>query len=477
MPELRFATGFYESFSKPLAAQECINLIPIVPQTNALSGAALIGTPGIDQIAMLSGKNRGAHVFKGRDYRVNGTSLFRINRDFSVEELGQINGSERVSMADNGTQLCIVVPYDKGYIFTENPDTLTEITAPGYTDNPSKFVVYIDSYFVHITDNVFFISNANNGLAYDPLDFATAEVDPDKIIGAHVSRNQLFIFGSQTIELFQNIGGADFPFQRINGAVIPKGLKAINSVIEFDNSFVFLGAGVNEGAAIWKWIGGNVQKISNSAIDTQINKYSDAEIKSCFVMSYAQNGSYFVIFSFIKNTFVYDATASILQGRPVWHERRSGLGLGTRWRVNSISEVYGQILVADAFDGRVGRLDDKSYEEYGEIITRSFSTAPFNQQNNDIFVHKIEMTVEPGTSDITPLNLSPQLRMSFSDDGGFTFSNEIPRSMGRQGHYNTRLIWWRQGKTSTSRILKFKIAEKIKVAFLKLTAEWEVEES
>jgi len=479
MPEVPFATGFYESISKPLASQECVNLIPIVPQTNALSRAALIGTPGITQVATLTGKNRGGHVFNGKAYFVNGTSLFRVNRDLTEDNLGQIDSSSRVSMADNGTQLCIVVPDTKGYIFTENPDTLVEITDTGYTENPSKHVCYIDSFFTQVTDKFVFISNVNNGLVYDATDRFTAEADPDAIIGCHVSRNILFIAGNETLEPFSNIGVAagPQPFQRIQGALIPKGLKAIDAIIEFDNSFVFLGAGVNESPAIWRWVGGNVQKISNSAIDTKINTYSDAEIKSCFVMAYAANGSYFVIFSFIKNTFRYDATASALQGRPVWSELRTGAGDGSRWRVNSMLQVYGQILVGDAFDGRIGRLDDNVFDEYGEIVIRSFSTSPFNAENNDIFIRRIELTAETGTSEITQLGDEPKIRMSFSDDGGFTFSNEVPRGMGRQGEYNRRLIWQNQGKAPKSRVLKFKIAERIKVSLLKLTGEWDVEPS
>ncbi|MCH8319410.1 MAG: hypothetical protein IH790_00435 [Acidobacteria bacterium] len=70
----------------------------------------------------------------------------QVNRDplgvesFAVVSLGTVEGTARVSMADNGTQLCILIPGGKGYIFTEDPDTfipsagqITAFHVPGGT--------------------------------------------------------------------------------------------------------------------------------------------------------------------------------------------------------------------------------------------------------------------------------------------------------------------------------------------------------
>ncbi len=476
--DLPFATGFYESISRPLASQECINWIPIVPQTNALSSTALIGTPGIEQVATVTGKSRGAHVMNQKAYFVNGTSLFRVNADFTSDNLGLIAGTGRVSIADNGTQICVVVPGLKGYIFTETPDTLTEITDTDFTANGRALTVcFKDGFFIFTSDEKkFFNSALNNGLVYDALDFGTAEADPDGIVACHVSRNQLFILGNETIEPFQNVGGADFPFQRIPGGLIPKGLKAPFSIVEFDNSFVFLGGAVNEKPAISRWTGNSVQKISNSAIDTLLHTYTDVELQQVFAMVHAENGSYFVSFTLPRNTLTYDATSSALQGRAVWHERRTGLGDGERWRPNAMIEAYGEILVGDSLDGRIGKINDKIFTEYGEVIIRTISTSPFEAQDRNMFISQIELTVEPGVGNLLPPGDDPQMRMSFSDDGGFTFSNEIPRSMGTTGDYSRRLIWRNQGRVPTSRVLKFRSSDPVKPAILKLTATVEFEE-
>jgi len=74
--EFPVAGGFYEDASKPIASQECVNWIPQVPQTNALSPAQLIGTPGITQFAIAGEPfSRGSHVMNGIAYAVTGNLL------------------------------------------------------------------------------------------------------------------------------------------------------------------------------------------------------------------------------------------------------------------------------------------------------------------------------------------------------------------------------------------------------------------
>ena len=123
MPDviLPIANGAYLSDSLPISAQECTNWYPVIIQTPALSQEVLYGTPGIEQVAtsgMVSQVNRGGHDFSGVPYFVNAGNLYRLESDNTLTDVGAIEGTGRVSMADNGTQLFILVPGGKGYIFT-----------------------------------------------------------------------------------------------------------------------------------------------------------------------------------------------------------------------------------------------------------------------------------------------------------------------------------------------------------------------
>ena len=475
---LPIANGFYKSPSLPISSQECVNWYPNLPQAPSLSGATLFGAPGISQLATtgeIGEVNRGAHVLEGTPYFVNGGSLYRLNRDqtggadvFTVENLGAVAGSGRVSLADNGRQLCILSPGGPGYIFTENPDTLTEITDPDFRVNgdPQR-VVFIDGFFLFTTDTKRFIVSAiNDGLSYNGLDSGTAEADPDAIQAPFVYRNQLFIAGTETIEGFQNVGGADFPFVR-TGVFIQKGIKSPFSIIEADNSFMFIGGSANESPAIWQFNGSAVVKVSTTAVESLVQQSTDEEIDQIFSWSYSAQGAYFVGFNLPGTTIVLDTVTRL------WHERQSfnadNPALSQRLRANSLVCAYGGVLVGDRFDGRIGRLDLGVYTEYGRPISRKVSTQPFQNDGESFLVASLELTVESGVGDL--ITERPLIRMSRSTDGGRTFTDERSRCLGAQGEYTRRAIWRRLGRAARFEVFRFVMTDPVKPAIIELRAD------
>ena len=174
-----------------------------IPQAPALSQETLFGTPGTVELATSGASqqvNRGSQALSEIPFFVNGNSLYRLSKtvvdledSFSMDDKGVIEADGRVSLADNGTQLMILVPGGKGYIFTADPDTLVEITDPDFRANGEpQHTVFIDGYFAITTDSKKFIVSAlNDGTSYNALDFGTAEADPDDIVAPVVFNNQL----------------------------------------------------------------------------------------------------------------------------------------------------------------------------------------------------------------------------------------------------------------------------------------------
>ena len=338
----------------PVSNQECTNWYVSQPVVAALSPKILLGTPGYLQLAttgLIRQVNRGAHVMNSIPYFVNGDMLYRLDlstdtqgvETFSTVALGTISGVGRVSMADNGTQLMILVPGGNGFIWVETTSTFTQITDPDFTANGNpQFVVFLDSFFVITTDSKKFIVSApNDGLNYNALDFGSAEADPDDIVAPVVHQNQLFITGSETTEVFQNIGGADFPFQRVSGFVMDKGLFAPLSAINANNTWMMIGGGTNESPAIWAFSGSGFSKISTTPIDSILQDFTEAEIEASFAYRYAQNGAYFVAFVLPSTTLVIDTITG------AWHERKSqivnnaGITQTLRQRANSLVTAFG----------------------------------------------------------------------------------------------------------------------------------------
>ena len=171
MPKLQIpiSNGFYVSDSLSISNQECVNWYVNIPQVEgALSQGTLFGGAGISQLLTTGNSkqiNRGAHVKDGSPYFLNGETLVRIDNSFDANgietfnavTLGTIPGEDRVSMADNGKQLMILVPGGKGYIVDESGDSgpvFQEITDGDFVANGApQLVVFIDSFFVCNTDS------------------------------------------------------------------------------------------------------------------------------------------------------------------------------------------------------------------------------------------------------------------------------------------------------------------------------------
>lgn len=334
--------------ARNFAAQRCINWIPVAAESAALSSNALWQPLGLTEFVDTGlGPNRGCHVMDGVPYFVQGDSLISLSSTGAVTSHGTIPGSKRAYTADNGRYLVIVVDDGSGYVYDNDAGALTKITDPAY--RPASAVVFKDGYFVFsaLAGDVFFNSALNDPFTYNALDFGSAEIDPDKIVSVHVNHNELFVTGEKTIELFQNVGGSGFPFQRIPGANVQKGVHARHTVINFDNTFCFAGGGENELTAIWKIVGSSgVQKISTDAIDNEIQQFTRDEIKDAFAWTYGWRGQFLAGFTFesgraaVKSrTFVYNATASALSQRSIWFELQTGV-TDNRWQGQCIANAY-----------------------------------------------------------------------------------------------------------------------------------------
>jgi len=474
MGMLSITSGFYTSISKPVSHQECVNWYVHKIDTDTYVKEILIGTPGIRELLTtgeLNQGNRGAHVKNDIPYFVNGKTLYRLNRVststrsiYSVTSLGTVLGVGRVSMVDNGKQLLILAPDGYGYIYDESATpAFQQIADAGFTANGApQYAVFIDGYFAVTTDSKKWIVSAlNDGLSWWPLDFASAESDPDTIVAPIVIKNQIFITGSQTTEGYANIGGYDFPFQR-NNLFLDKGCIAPFSLVKSNNSFFMIGRGVNENPAIWQFIDNEFIKISSNSIDILLSKYSDIELQTAHGWTYAQAGSYFIGFTLTDRAIVFDL--STLK----WHERRSKInGFTTAWRASSIITAYGTVLVGDYLSGKIGELSLNEYQEYGSDIIRTVSIQPFTSERTEIIASRIELTMEAGVG--SALCPNPMISMATSKDGK-TWGYERRRAIGKVGAYGQRAIWRANGRFPKSVTLKFTLSDPVKPVIIKLEA-------
>ena len=485
--QIKIDGGYYLSDSLPLTAQQCINLYPHQPLTEgSISAGALFRTPGISQLQYIGiGAGRGFHKFQKSEilFQVSGNQLISQTSYNSTPTLiGTISGSGPVSMADNGLVLCIIVPGSTGYFYTIATGILSTITDPVFVDFQSQqggvtSVCTKDGRFVYTTDLEFFLGSVpatNSGKDFDALDYEDAEVNPDPIVRALEINNELYIFNSETTELYSNIGGSAFPYQRISGATVDKGLKSRFGVVSFDRSFMFLGNSKYELPAIWMTTSGAAQKVSTTCIDTLLQSYTDTQLKAVRAWTYMQDGHRFAGWTLPDQTIVFDSTASESKGIPIWHVRQSS---GSRWVVNDCVSIYGHVIVNHYIDGRVGDLSRDYPTEYNAAITRTMALPYIFTNSNSFTISSAELQCTSGSgrviSDVTQTgyDLNPSVEMFISKTGARDYTSVGSRNLGADGQYQTRQIWRRLGRAQRDIIFKFETSSIALFDFQRLDIE------
>ena len=471
----------YVARSVNAADNRMVNLFPeIVPEAGK-EPAFLNRAPGLKLLATVgSGPIRGVWAFSPQDgvaFVVSGTELYKINNSYAATLLGTVVGSGPVSMSDNGTQLFIAAN-GPSYIYNNTTNAFGQITDSDFPG--AETVCYLDGYFVFNEPNSqkLWVTALLDGTSIDPLDFASTEGSPDGLIAVAANFREVWAFGTNSIEVWYDIGGTDFPLQRIQGAFNELGCAAPFSVAKMDNGMFWLGRDRRGQGMVYRANGYTGQRISTHAVEWQIQQYSD--ISDAIAYTYQQGGHSFYVLTFPTGnaTWVYDAATE------AWHERAGWVnGAFTRHRSNCQMAFNNQIVVGDFENGNLYAFDLDIYADNGSTQKwlRSWRALPTGQNNlKRTAHHSLQLDCESGVginnqNDIDASYLltesglylitengdyivsvaapdptvgsNPQIMLRWSDDGGHTWSNEHWSPIGKIGVYQQRVFWRRLGMT------------------------------
>lgn len=383
-------------------------------------------TPGLVEFVDLGFTPRGVHRMGDTLYVVAGANLFSVSSAGAATNLGVVSGAGRVRMADNGTQLAIVSGMT-GYVYSSGT-----ITTPANLPAAVSDVAYIDGYILWTVANSdqFVISSLNDALTYDPLDIATVEGSPDDLVGVIVDHRDVQFYGKRSIEIWYNSGASDFPFERQGNAFIERGCLARDSIVKIDNAVHFFG----DDRIVYRLEGYQPIRISTHAEEYDISAASDF-----WAFTYTQEGHKFYALCTDDGTFLLDMATG------VWHERKSD-GIDN-WRCGFAESVYGTTVFADHTGTKLYTPDFDIYTEDGEAISMEI-TLPVveSPDRRRLTCYAFEFLCESGVGLTTGQGSDPQAMLVYSDNGGRTWSNEMWRSMGAIGAYETRVVWRKLGQ-------------------------------
>jgi hypothetical protein len=440
------------------------NMSP-VPKQQGISNGYLRPAEGIVQIGTGPGADRGGIAWNGVCYRVMGDNLVRVDADGAVTALGHIGGAGPVSMDYSFDRLAIAAGGSLYYSQGAAPVRVRDGDLGQVLD-----VLWVDGYFMTIDGTSLVVTDLKDPTSVNPLRYGSSEADPDPVKCLFKARaGEVYAVNRYTIELFNNVGGAFFPFERNEGAQMRRGALGTHCAAIYADQIAFLGGGRDEPPAIWVGLNGGTQKLSTGEIDTLLLDYTEAQLAASVMEARTLKNHALLYLHLPDRTLVYDGAASAAVQEPVWFTVDSGLGAPAQYRARNFVWCYDRWLCGDPTSEVLGQLDDKVSTHYGQTIGWEFGTNVLYNEGRGAIIHELELVTLPGR---VPLGADPVVWTSYSVDGE-TWSQERTARAGRQGQRDKRLVWFGQGSMRHWRVQRFRGTSDAHLAAVRLEAKIE----
>ncbi len=294
------------------------------------------------------------------------------------------------------------------------------IAASGFAGDCAA-VFHLDGRFLGIREGTgeFYYSDVLDGSSWGALDFYTAESSPDLLIDGVIVGDELWLFGSQSTEVWTGTGDSTDPYGRIEGRNYSKGVLNAGAVTLFDNTAAWVG----HDGIVYRGDARPI-RISDHGIEERI-----ANSTACYLSAYIESGHSFLVLRTDQGTFAFDAATS------AWCEFQSYQRDNFRGHV--CAEVGRTVYWGDDTSGQVFTFTRSVYTDDGATLTGLFTGAiPLI---DPVTVDVASLAVAVGvTADYTS---TPTVEMRTSRDGGHAWTDWDPASLGAVGAFRTIASW------------------------------------
>lgn len=399
--------------------------------------------PGLRSFANSTGPVRcrgfleiGDTLLVARDNRIE-----IVTRAGVVTDLGRLDGTGPVMFARNNKR---PVP-DILAVSAEGCFVISLSAAPtafSDADLPApNSVCAIDNYFVWTVPDGRAFASGLNDTTVSSLDYAEAGSRSDGLSRAIPFRGELLLCGARSIEPWVNTGEATgFPFTVNKGAVIPRGLLGPHAISGHEEGFANALLFVGDDGIVYRLDGYQPVRVSTHALERRIAAVADPTTLLAF--SFMSVGHAFWALKCADWCWVHDLTTG------QWHERASH-GSPT-WRAEHAVQAFGKWLLGDAATGTIWQADHTYYREGADPLVWTVESAQMAGFPGRVAVpaaHFDFVGAVGVASGASPNETNPQVSISWSDDGGYTWSNELLRALGAEGVPDARVSVHRTGMT------------------------------
>jgi len=443
--------------------EQTINWRPKVETPDALSQITLQYVGGLTKVTTVgTGPGRANMVrWGGALYGISGNEFFKMTAGETVTSIGTLNTSSGWCTIKAGRTYIAIVDGTNGY--TYDGTTFAQITDVDF-QNGATHISYLDGYFIVNSPNSdqFYISASEDPTTWSALDFASAEANPDNILALDATEKDLYLFGSETVQIFYNSGNATFPFDPYPNT-LEYGIEAKYSLARSESGFYFLAIAPTGALTIAGLTGFTIRPIIDDDEAATINALTTTTDAIGAVYSADGVEYYNITFPSEDLTFEVNLKTGMMN-------RLKSYGIGRSIRIG-----YGSLgtsrYVMDYNNAKLYKLDFSVYTEDGGVIERYRRAQVIHKSGLRIQYNEIWLEIVSGVGNAT--NNAPIMQLRYSDDGGNNWSSWLDQSMGAVGEYYQKLVWRKLGE-SRGRTFEFRCTDPNEATIIDAYADVEV---
>jgi len=465
--QIQILSGIYTDSGPDIRTAYPCNLLP-VPADSGISTGYLRPGEGIVSNGTGPGFDRGGVNWNGICYRVMGTKLVTVSATGVVTELGDVGGPvDGLVTFDYSFDLLAIASGGRLYYWDPAASTLTQNTDVDL--GTVLDVIWVDGYFMTTDGEFLVVTELSDPLQVNPLKYGSSEVDPDPVVALLKLRNEVYALNRNTIEVFDNVGGEFFPFARIDGAQIQKGVIGTFGCCVYLEQIAFLGSGRNESPGIYLGANASAAKISTQEVDKLLLSFTESQLAGVKLESRKDKDHQYLYVHLPDRTLVYDAAASQALQQPVWFVLASTTVGFSQYRARNLVWAYDKWLVGDPVSNNIGYLVDTVSTHWGQKVRWEFGTQIVYNEGNGAVFHELELVSLTGR---VALGINPQISTSYSLDGQ-SWSQDRYINVGTIGTTKKRIVWFQQGSMRNWRIQRFRGDSDSHMSFARLEAQLE----
>jgi hypothetical protein len=418
------------------------------------------GTPGsILKLQLPTFPVRGMRTVGNVLYAVAGANLYSVDLAGNITRRGGLGTSSgRVGVSDNFTQL-IVVDGAAGWVYNILTPAWAQITDVNFP-NGATTVAFLSGRFIceNPSSRSFYVSNALDGLTWTTFGasvFANKEQYSDLLSAVDSFNGNLILWGTGSIEYWQDVGASPNPFQKVIGATQTIGLYGKYSRAIIDNSQYFLGTGVQGGLAVFAVTSYQPIPVSTPDVDDLINKLvaDGVTMADAVGMGFNADGHdfYQITFPTANLTLAYDVTAGL------WLRMQTGTQQGRHYADTAVV-FNSQTVFCDSTSQNLYSMVVNAYSDNGNPIVRQVATKHIRNGGDEFSITELDILMDTG---MVPVSSNCQIMLEVSRNSGRTFGSPRPRTIGLIGQYKSPRVKWDRMGSAIDFVLRFTMTDPI----------------